>query len=747
MSPSHDDSDTTHHTLTRTHPVVSYLPTELLVIIYNHLSPRDFDNARRTCSRWMRVSLDRDLLQRMLKRGGWWRAWQRDCQIPRSTAKLASGKAREGLEWRLSKRLAMECWLSNRGVHENNKRMMMTSVFDFSGLSGGSFGEEEEVVGGRSRAGGLGALEPSLDFTVSSCGEFVLVADGNRIHIFRLFSRPPARAAEWNSSHHAVNNGLDVEPITSIECPRTVLAVSVDTTKGRFGIAALMCGRDGIVFEMISEPAAPYHGSPQNKLEQQSRTFFDDICTPEDPPRSVSISPERRCVAFGCASGIELHWVDVEGSVPIRRWFPIPVPSDVLHFLPQRAGWESSPRQLRMLSSAAGPVGVEDIVSSHSRMGRPCKPVARMFYGGNAHTIPATRPRRESTTGMRATGRDHYRALPLSDGYNMLFTDPDTGRLCLGSDAPLGGPTKLMKKIICVPPPGSPGTPSKEDRGPPSAYAAGSNIDWGVRIVAAYRNRIILFCVPPDVFDAIKSERERQGDGVMGDSDLARDFFLGETRRHRRGTFAHNGSGNWEFLLSQPLETSQQQKLWPIPIVGKEIGVMNDIVEFAVQSSNGGLRIWAFGATGEARVLDINTVASSPSSSPSQSPDSDQRVTGVKKVVLGPGGTIGSTELLDRYPSDPGMDHSLSSSASSSCPATPPSENEDDSNAANNTLNHNINNNKLSPQDLDESPFGFGADEFGPDEFNRPYATEEGVLRRYSALACILDLELPRLGG
>lgn len=716
-------------------PAVSFLPTEILVIIYNSLSPRDFDNARRTCSRWMRVSLDRDLLQRMLKRGGWWRAWQRDCQIPRKV----NNKTREGLEWRLSKRLAMECWLSNRGIHENNKRMMMTSVFDFSRLSGAAGPYDDKVLGNKETSQGALAAPtettPSLDFTVSSCGEFVLVADGNKIHVFRLFNRPPSRTVRQshesdNPTQQAIgNNELDVEPITSIDCPNPVLAVSVDTSAGRFAVAALLSSRVGMVCEMKTNIAESSHG----KLEQESTTYFHNLCTPDDPPRSVSISPERRCVAFGCGSGIELHWVDETSGHGIRRWFPIPVPSDVLHFLPQRAGWDSSSKQLRMVSSAAGPVGIEDIVTSHSRMGRPCKPVARKFYGGNSREASAStsETRTECPTGMRATDRDHYRALPLSDGYNMLFTDPDTGMLCLGSDAPLGEPTKLMKKIICIPPSAASTNPLNEDRVPPSAYAAGSNIDWGVRIVAAYRNRIVLFCVPPDVFDAMKSEREKQGDGVMGDSDLARDFFLEENRRNRRrrGTFAHNGSGNWEFLLSQPLETSQQQKLWPISIVGKEIGTMNDIAEFAVQSSNGGLRIWAFGATGEARVLDIDTV-----SSPSSRSQVSDKVGGVKKVVLGPDGTIGSTELIDRdaHNSDPGLDNS-SSSASSSEPPTPPSEREQEESG----------NNKMI-QDLDESPFDSGDADLVP-EMN--YAqTTEGMARRYSAMACILDLTIPRLG-
>jgi hypothetical protein len=45
-------------------------------------------------------------------------------------------------------------------------------------------------------------------------------------------------------------------------------------------------------------------------IENGTTTFYRHLCSEDDPPRSVSMCPQRRCVAFGCSAGIELHWID-----------------------------------------------------------------------------------------------------------------------------------------------------------------------------------------------------------------------------------------------------------------------------------------------------------------------------------------------------------------------------------------------------------------------------------------------------
>lgn len=47
----------------------------------------------------------------------------------------------------------------------------------------------------------------------------------------------------------------------------------------------------------------------QRSLESPQQIVYRNVCTDEDPPYSVAISPIRRCVAFGCQSGVELYWV------------------------------------------------------------------------------------------------------------------------------------------------------------------------------------------------------------------------------------------------------------------------------------------------------------------------------------------------------------------------------------------------------------------------------------------------------
>ncbi|CAI6341656.1 unnamed protein product [Periconia digitata] len=66
-------------------------------------------------------------------------------------------------------------------------------------------------------------------------------------------------------------------------------------------------------------------------METSTSTFYRHLCSEEDPPRSVSICPQRLCVAFGCSAGVELHWVDALTGQSLSRWFPLTAPSDYLN--------------------------------------------------------------------------------------------------------------------------------------------------------------------------------------------------------------------------------------------------------------------------------------------------------------------------------------------------------------------------------------------------------------------------------
>jgi hypothetical protein len=66
-------------------------------------------------------------------------------------------------------------------------------------------------------------------------------------------------------------------------------------------------------------------------IETGTSTLYRHLCSEDDPPRSVSICPQRRCVAFGCSAGIELHWIDALTGQSLSRWFPLTAPSKSMY--------------------------------------------------------------------------------------------------------------------------------------------------------------------------------------------------------------------------------------------------------------------------------------------------------------------------------------------------------------------------------------------------------------------------------
>ena len=584
-------------------------PAEVLQMIYWQLEPHDFNAARRACRAWMIAGLERGLLEEMCKRGGWW-----GCVLADRETRSGLGGLTATEEWWLSKRLATECsiaygWKGNGldnsewarsaiaqwdGPNEQpeitapvrTSSMRFTSHTDFSELSSGYTASDE-----------TGA---TLHFTVSVCGKFVLVVEGCLIYIYRL-SGPGSSASTY---------GGFLEPLTSVICPKRVLTVSMDTSSRRYAVAALLEHRMGLVCDLTLAKLAQYRkeesrsatwemeeqivrsicaqglggrnptlsslqhdSSSQDQYSQHpqihqiaydtsplatdcvpgsflqttnsfstgipietgGRSIYRDLCSTEDPPLSVAICPQRRCVAFGCATDIELHWVDALTGQDLNRCFPLTAPSDFLYFLPPRKGVDSG-KKLRLISSAGGE-GQKGASRSRS-----------------AGVEPATDDTDELADRRR--GSEHYKAVPLGDGQQILFTDPESGMLCLGSDTPIGGPTKLEWKIVF--------------EGPmdamPTVYAAGGELRWGARVTVGYGERVWLFCVPPDVLFS-------------------------------------DGHGQWK----QTWEVSCQGKpAQPIRITGLEIGSIEGLVDVAVDSSGGSLTVWAFAADGMASTWQIH---------------------------------------------------------------------------------------------------------------------------------------------
>jgi hypothetical protein len=155
-----------------------------------------------------------------------------------------------------------------------------------------------------------------------------------------------------------------------------------------------------------------------------------------------------------------------------------------LYFLSPRPGFESA-KKLRLISSAAHPEDRPAI--SRKFFGRP---TMSAFWGSFGFESTSNRPGSPSC--------DHYHAIPLSDGYHVLFIDPANGLLKLGCDAPLGRPTKLLRKITFVPP---------EQNMVPRLYSAAADLSQGVRIVVTYGDSLVLYGIPPDVIRLSQMEQ------------------------------------------------------------------------------------------------------------------------------------------------------------------------------------------------------------------------------------------------
>lgn len=632
--------------LPRSFPTANTVPSEILAQVFYLLSPRDFDNARRTCSQWMRASLNERLLESMLKRAGWWDSWLRDDHTRRPSYDDNCG---ESPAWRMSKRFATECILSGRKMNVERSGFLTTSIVDFSRLSQADRSRTPRDSPYTSSFSN--DVPAASSFHVSGCGNYLLVISGCLIHIYQLLTRRTAKSTPMLAEDL---RNTDIATVASITCPVEVLSAAIDTSTSTFTVAALMYNRLGMICNLVSvdrqdddhTEGVSYGtlGSPPARsgrlgslysMKMESRHLYYDICSAEDPPHSLSICPSHRCAAFGSDSGVELRWIDQQTNKDCRKHLAMSQPSEILHFMPNQ---RETPLEFRLISSLAGPgmegCGCENLPSGESH---PSCPFHAME--NDVQMFSRWAPEQKDQVGLvRTTQCHHYRAVPVNDGVHVLFVEARSGFLCVGSDAPIDGPTSLTRALVCVPPFGNDSPDATKDAPLPTAFTSGSDLSWGLRVVAAYGDRLVLYSVPLDVFNVLKKERERQGDGVMADSDLARDFFVNQQRGHkRRGSLAQNQNGDWDFLLSVSYRPTAM--MWPFKIYGKEIGRVQNVVELSLQSSHGGARIWAFGASGETNIIDVDTFTSS-SQHASEIP--------FKSFTIGSDGHIASAQLVNR---------------------------------------------------------------------------------------------------
>ena len=509
----------------------------------------------------------------------------------------------------------------------------------------------DELTCGRSQL----LKQNALTFTASLCGKYILVAESGVIYAYELL-------------------GSSIKAITSVVCPRKVLAMSMDVSPRRLAIAALMEGRMGIMCSIrinrstdgplpstASEKSTRGHsleyfevrvaarrlpelqlallntvqperaetgigrlnlesGRNTGSFEVRSNddvgsfvddfteagrarfninqawhshlprfgdgrriTYYHQICSDEDPPRSVAMCPKRSCVAYGCSRGIELHWIDALTGQDLSRWFPLTGPSDHLYFLPPRDGLDS-PRRLRLISSAAHPTQRHDIAMKFMAKVIQVDPnLTNSFWGtiGFEASLP--------TIAGIVSDHDHYRAVPMSDGIHIMFADPDTGLLTLGSDTPAGDARRLTRKIIFLPP---------TEGAIPLVYASTLDSTGSPKIVCGFGDEIVLYSVPSDV---LEMSRKAQKPCCLSEADLkqAREWM----RFWPKNDIPANHPGATDPTY---IDNPQPRAVFPLSLRGVPVGLLRGLQELSINTKTKRVTIWAFAANGDASVWQLD---------------------------------------------------------------------------------------------------------------------------------------------
>lgn len=575
---------------------VFFLPAEVLQMIYHYLAPVDFNSARHTCRFWMLASLDYGLLAEMLRRGGWWEAARADRVVNEGGA--LNGVNNE--EWVLSKRISTECvlrhdWTGGGFVDRQSgsrsgqcdlpstdprplrEHLVLASEIDFA-----------DLVNGYEAAHGVSAIRA----TFSVCGRYLLVVYDCNIDLYFIGS-------SWSSLTCRSQSKSHIKKISRIVCPYRVRAVSMDTSSQQLGVAALLDNRVGLFCELQERRCATETQSPESypleatssilrkkqaatagsqllgeeqasvcspissqsswarydhsnpepismatsqpgiAFEAGPQTLYHNLCSRYDPPASVAICPQRRCVAFGCSSGIELHWIDAVISQPFNRWFPLAVPSDFLYFLPGREGIDAK-WKLRLISSKAPPMNKESDNLRYSKVGDG------PWYEDHWWRDPGGWD--ELRTEKQCF---YYQIVPVGDGRHLLFTDAVTSELFLGLDDPSTvGPARFEKRFLLE-------GPKSGKSVVPRVYRAAAEMRWGLRVAVGFGDEVWCFGVPADWF--------------FGEDELFRSKSDG---------------------LEVDEEVEDQEA---ITIRGVKVGEVDGLVDVAVRADGGGVRVWACG--------------------------------------------------------------------------------------------------------------------------------------------------------
>ncbi|KAK2049073.1 F-box domain-containing protein [Colletotrichum somersetense] len=582
------------------------LPVEILHQIYVLLDPYDFSVARHACRSWFWAGLSHSVLVTMLKRGGWWSSIDTLIGLEQNKAMLETHDQDTNQELAMSKWLARECTLGpgHRGPEPAFVEVSQTQFID---------------LGSDASTPGIG--DDGARYTASMCGRFLMASYGCTIHVFEL--------------NHRCKN---------IKSPG-VLSCAMDTSWGRYSIAAVLDGRNGIVCDITglmprkeeSSQLCACRGRPPSlppPIETGPRSIYRNICTVDNPPRSVAICPQRVCVAFGSSSAVELHWVDTQTNRDLVRRFPLSTRSDFVYFLPPRPGVDPTKR-LRLISSAAAadcspnsmqiilgalggshggyPPEIPAVISRLETSAAGSETDTSSVYTITEQPLSASispPPFRKTTwrgweqkvPRYRSTAADNYRAVPLSDGSHILFTDPRTGYLCLGADSPIGSMTHLQRKVQFCPPPTA-------CSNAPSLCAVGADLANGVRIAAVFptarwvdrpgfrseKQLLVFYTLPPDMFKDISRFTDLAD---MLDRPMA-DWAAWWPAAKLRDAAAHDDGFKRPYL-------PRSGPSYPIEVHGQPVAICSGLVDLTLDPGPD-MMVWTFSGDGLVRCWALNT--------------------------------------------------------------------------------------------------------------------------------------------
>ena len=297
--------------------------------------------------------------------------------------------------------------------------------------------------------------------------------------------------------------------------------------------------------------------------------------------------------------------IDPTTGQNLNRYFSLTKSSDHLYFLPPRRNIDSSSK-LRLISSATFKPLTEE-----SDDIQPAQSPQTSFWSTLTGRFPLARAARHHPHDV-----DHSYAVPLSDGHHILFTDNETGLLCLGSDKPAGNIPRLSRKFVFEPP----ANLNRDDEPmAPRTYASTRNLDSGVRIAAAYGDTIVLYSVPADALkystaeqeetiqDSSKPFEELEWLNILphptSNAQAVQETVGGSAVRYERLNML------WARFLPSTNEEqpSSLDRLWPLRIRGTLIGSLDGLKALSLQDTAlDGLVVWGFSTSGLAKAWEVD---------------------------------------------------------------------------------------------------------------------------------------------